>query len=259
MKRIDYTYSDLIYALKQIGISQGDNIFIHSNIGFFGRMDGATSLETLCSNYFSAFKEILTMEGTLIVPTFSYSFCHGEVFNPTKTKSDCGILTTYLLHRCDCIRSLDPNFSIVSWGKNADFFTTNPSHESFGKDSFWERLLFTGGKIVCMNMDCGSTFVHYVERCVSVPYRYNKAFNGIIEFDDGTSNRDYAVHYVHDGGADEPYFGRLDMKCREAGISKTTNLGKGTMLSIDVKDYFDLIISTLKVEPRFLTVGGDHE
>ena len=257
MGRFDYTYEDLVNAIKRIGITKGDNIFIHSNIGFFGRMENATSVDTLCGSYITALKETLTEEGTFVLPTFSYSFCHGEVFNPVKTKSDCGILTMYSLHQRDIIRSLDPNFSVVSWGKHAVFYTKNPAHESFGKDSFWERLLSTGGKIVCMNFDCGSTFVHYVERCASVSYRYNKAFNGKFEFDDGTSFRDYAVHYVHDGGTDEPYFGRLDKKCRQAGICKITNLGKGTMLSMDIKEYFDLIMQTLQVEPRFLTVGGD--
>ena len=178
MHKVDYTESDLKKAAADIGLQKGDNIFIHSNIGFFGHMENVTSADDLCEKYILALKAIVGTEGTIVLPTFSYSFCHGEVYNPKTTKSDCGMLTTYSYTKSDFVRSLDPNFSIAAWGKNAKFYTENPVPESFGKNSFWERWLKTGGKLVCMNVDCGSTFIHYAERVFSVPYRYNKSFNG---------------------------------------------------------------------------------
>lgn len=256
MRKADYSESDLKKALADIGIKKGDNIFIHSNIGFFGRMENVVSADDLCEKYIKVLKEVVGEEGTIVFPTFSYSFCHGEVFNPANTKSDCGMLTTYAYTKSDFIRSLDPNFSIAVWGKNAQIYTENPVPESFGKGSFWERWLKTGGKLVCMNFDCGSTFVHYVERMCNVAYRYNKAFNGVIEQINGDCHRGYFVHYVHDGGNDEPCFDALDKKCYEQGIVKTIALGKGNMLAIDISDYYNLIADTLKTEPRFLTVGG---
>ena len=256
MGKIDYNRDSLREALSEIGIKKGDNLFIHSNIGFFGRMQEASSADDLCKEFIEALKNAVSDTGTIVLPTFSYSFCHGEAYNPKETKSDCGILTTYSYEKAGFNRSLDPNFSIAAWGENANFYVDNPTNESFGKGSFWERLLKTGGKLVCMNMDCGSTFVHYAERSFSVSYRYNKAFNGEIIMGDDSIQRDYAVHYVNDGGDDAPFFGRLDKKCREAGLCKTTNLGKGTMLSIDINMYYDLIINELDREPRFLTVGG---
>lgn len=72
----------------------------------------------------------------------------------------------------------------------------------------------------------------------------------------GKLRKDYAVHYVHDGGDDAPCMDRLNEICKENGIVKTACLGKGTLLSIDINEYFDLITKTLKYEPHFLTVGG---
>lgn len=177
MAKINYTQNDLEQALKAIGLKAGDNLFIHSNIGFFGNMENALTAQDLCKNFTSAIRNVISEEGTLVLPTFSYSFCHSEIYNPKTTKSDCGMLTTYTMELSDTYRSLDPNFSITTWGKNAVYYTEKPTHESFGAGSFWERLLSTGGKIVCMNFDCGSTFIHFVERYCSVDYRYNKAFN----------------------------------------------------------------------------------
>ena len=200
MARIDYTSEELLNALKEVGIKEGDNLFVHSNIGFFGRMEGVTSADSLCDSFLSVLRKSVGEEGTVVLPTFSYSFCHGEIYDPKETKSDCGMLTEYSYRKGGFTRSYDPNFSISVWGKNTEYYTNNPASESFGKDSFWDRLLTTGGKLVCMNMDCGSTFVHFVERACSVSYRYNKSFNGIIRMPDGSELRNYAVHYVHDGG-----------------------------------------------------------
>ncbi len=254
--KVDYTKTDLERCLKEIGIAQGDNIFIHSNIGFFGRMDNVKSSDELCEGILSTIKHVLTESGTIVLPAFSYSFCHDEIYNPATTKSNCGMLTEYAIRQKDFVRSLDPNFSIVAWGKYAQRYTENPTHESFGQGSFWERILQSGGKIVCMNLDCGSTFVHYVERVNSVSYRYNKAFNGIIHLDDETEWRDYAVHYVFEGERDYPSFARLDKMCRELGVCKVADLGKGTILSMDIKDYYTLICDELRKNPRFLTAGG---
>ena len=35
---IDYKSKDLNLALRKIGLKKDDNIFCHSNLGFFGRM-----------------------------------------------------------------------------------------------------------------------------------------------------------------------------------------------------------------------------
>lgn len=255
----DYTVDDIVTALREAGVCEGDNIFIHCNIGFFGRLEGATSSDTLCEGFLEGLKRAVGPEGTLVVPTFSYSFCHGEVYNPATTKSGCGLFTEYIYKQDGVIRSLDPNFSVAAIGKYADYFTEKPTNESFCYGSFWTRLMEKKGKIVCMNMDCGSTFVHYIEKQNEVPYRYNKAFNGCIELPDGTVKRDYFVHFVYglESPEDGPYFTRLDEKIRCAGLCRTANLGKGTLLAMDANEYYDFISKTLKSEPRFLTRGGD--
>lgn len=256
MGRADYNVTDLKAAIRDAGIKSGDNVFIHSNIGFYGKMEGVDNAGGLASAFFIVLKDVISSEGTLVLPTFSYSFCHGEVYDPKETKSECGLLPEFARQQENVMRSMDPNFSIAAWGRLADKYTENPTHESFGKGSFWERFLISGGKILCMNMDCGSTFVHYVERCNHVPYRYNKAFNGIYKALDGKEHRDYAVHFVFDGDADAPCFDRLDKKCRELGLCKISKLGRGAMFSMDVKEYYKLICNALKKEPRFLTAGG---
>lgn len=259
MKKSHYQYQDVVEALKNVGLQNGDTVFIHSNIGFYGRMEGADNADALCGGFFQALKEVVGLDGTIVVPTFSYSFCHSEEYHVNTTPSGCGMFSEYVRKQEDVIRSMDANFSVAAWGKLKEYYTRDCAHESFGKGSFFERFHLQHGKILCMNMDCGSTFVHYLEKLRDVPYRYNKAFNGEMWDQEENYARDYFVHYVYalEKPEDGPFFGRLDKKCHEQGVCVTASLGKGTMLLMESDTYANLIFETLKTEPRFLTIGGD--
>lgn len=256
--REDYKYGDITDAFRKIGLSEGDSVFVHSSLGFFGMPSGARNGDDICGLFYNAFKEVLGEEGTLIVPAFSYSFCHGEFYDYRITKSSCGMFSEYVRKLKGVKRSLDPNFSVAVWGRLKDYYTDLPAHESFGKGSFWERLLKEDGKILCMNMDCGSTFVHYAEKCNKVSYRYNKAFNGEYVDYSGNVKRDYFVHFVVDLDRPENDYAPelLDRLCREKKICNATDLGKGAMQIMCCRAYLDLITDTLKDAPRFLTKGG---
>lgn len=252
--RGSYTFDDLISALCGIGLGDGDDVFIHSNLGFFGRPGEVSSPDQMCALFVRAIREVIGSQGTLILPTFTYSFCHGEVYDPWETPTGCGMFPEYLRKQPGTLRSDDPNFSVAAVGKNALLYTQRWSHEAFGEGCFWEKFLEQRGRIACFNFDCGSTFVHYVEHQNQVSYRYNKAFNGVI-CKNGKTMRDYAVHYVYDKDRpqDEPCFTRLDALIRTQPFFKAAALGRGEMLSFPAKDYAEIIAETLKKRPRFLT------
>ena len=256
--RVDYKYEDIINAFHRVGLTEGDSVFVHSNLGFFGMPLGAKSGDDICGLFYNAFKEVLGEGGTLLVPTFSYSFCHGEFYDYRLTKSSCGMFPEYIRKSDGVKRSLDPNFSVAAWGALKDYYTDNPVNESFGKGSFWERLLKKDGKILCMNVDCGSTFFHYAEKYNNVPYRYNKAFNGELRDYLGNRKRDYFVHFVVDLDKPEDAYApqKLDLLCREKKVCNVADLGKGAMQIVRCRVYLDLITETLKSNPRFFTKGG---
>lgn len=254
----DYSAEDIEIALRRVGIKQGEDVFIHSNIGFFGRLENCKEREELCRTFLNSIFNVIGQNGTAVFPAFSYSFCHGEVFEAHKTKTTCGLLSQYVLEQKDAIRSLDPNFSVVAIGGRAEYYTKHPTHESFGKGCFFERFANSNGKIVCMNFDAGSTFIHYVECKNAVDYRYNKAFNGVIKNGE-TEKRDYFVHFVYslDKPEDAPCMPNVDAFCRKEQIFQTEKLGKGTILAMDAGKYCEAIERELKIHPRFMTVGGN--
>ena len=249
----DYSLQDITKALLEIGIGKGDDVFIHSNLGFFGILEGCRSGEQLCESFLTAIQSVLGDEGTIVTPTFSYSYCHNEVFDPYKTKTNCGMLSEYMRKMYPNQRTLDPNFSVCGVGKHMVEYMQCNIHEAFGKDSFWEKFMRHDGKIICMNFDSGSTFVHFIERSNNVSYRYNKAFNGKTVIRDAVK-KDYAVHFVFDGAGDAPSMERVDELCKKHHISKQVNLGKGTILAFSTQEYYDFFTNLLRVRPRVLCV-----
>ena len=81
MKTFDYSYEDIVASLKNVGIKTGDKIFIHSNLGFFGTLKDTNDPIEICTLFKKAIFEVIGKEGTLIVPTFSYSFTKNEIYD----------------------------------------------------------------------------------------------------------------------------------------------------------------------------------
>lgn len=256
MKDYDYSARDIIDALLKTGISEGDNIFIHSNIGFFGRLRDGTNTETYCRIFKESIFEVIGNSGTLIVPTFSYSFCNNQVFDKNKTIGIRSIFSEFIRKDPESLRSDDANFSIAAIGKNAEYFTTNAPEHSFGTDSFWDRFLKFNGKICNFNLDAGSTFIHYVEKSLNVPYRYDKMFKGKSIVNGQEEEKAY-YHFVYDLSKPDnsPDFTKFDKKAKDLGLAKIATLGRGQMICISAIDTFNLIKSELKNDPSFLVKG----
>lgn len=256
MNKYDYSKQDIINSLKKVGINKNDNLFIHSNIGFFGLLESAT----VPADYYKIFKEaifeVIGQDGTIVFPTFSYSFCKKEIFDKSSTKSVCGMLSELARLDKDALRSDDANFSVVAIGKYAKFFTDNSPEYSFGPGSFWDKFLKKEGLFCNLNFDSGSTFIHYVERSLKVDYRFDKAFDGVaIKQTNSNNERFYHFCYDLEKQAHAPEFTKFDKKAKELGLAKSANLGRGQIVSISAKDTFDLIKQELDINPSFLTKG----
>ena len=87
-----------------------------------------------------------------------------------------GILTDWFIENLegDYKRSNDPIFSVICSGGMSEQFSKIETNSSFGEGSFFDKFSKASGKLVNFNKDAGSTFLHYVEKCLNVPYRMDK-------------------------------------------------------------------------------------
>jgi aminoglycoside 3-N-acetyltransferase len=247
----DYSKADLKAALDRLPLERGDVVFCHSNLGFFGRAEGISNASDLCEMFFDAVMERLGPNGTLCVPTFTYSFPNGEVFDWADGPSKMGLFAEWVRkRRC---RSADPCYSVAVIGAKPELVELVAENSFDSRASFFARLWIEEGKILNLNFDAGSTFVHWVERELDVPYRFDKAFRGVMRGlgEDVPVRSTIWVRYLDD--ALEARFEAFDQLARERGMFKTATLGRGEIGVISAHDTYNLIEETLPSRPWFLT------
>jgi aminoglycoside 3-N-acetyltransferase len=253
--KVHYTYEELVNGLRQIGLGAGDIVFTHSNIGILGFSDRGSAQQDIFKTVFDAFQEILQPEGTLIVPSFTYSFGRGDVFDLQNTPSQMGVFAETIRSMPGALRSEDPMFSVVALGAHAEYLTKDVSDICFGDDSFWDRFYKLGGKICNVGVFGGaSTFLHYVEKKLNVPYRYDKLFPGSIRVN-GISRRKDMIFFCQDMSntatrVNIDIFNRIGI---EQGVIKTIKIGRGNLYSITADETYQFIEQTIKDKPYFLT------
>jgi aminoglycoside 3-N-acetyltransferase len=257
-KKHNFSKSDIIKVLKKTEIKDGDIIFVHSNMGFFGRLENAKNSKEYCEIFKDAIFEVIGEKGTLIVPTFSFSYCNNQIFDKKTTKSfECGVFSEFIRGLKNSKRSDDANFSVSAIGDKSDYFTKKVSKYSFGVNSFWDRLWKENGKICRFNLSPDyNTFIHFVERKLNVSYRYDKEFRGISIVNDKKMEKKY-YHFVRDleNSNYESDLLKLEQKCKDLELLKSEVLGKGQIDVIDTKNVYDVINEEIQKEPNFLVKG----
>ncbi|HEB7547832.1 TPA: AAC(3) family N-acetyltransferase, partial [Campylobacter coli] len=88
-----YTQKDLVNTLKNIGIKNGDIICVHTEIFHF--QTPLLSKNEFLNSFLEALFKAIGKEGTLIMPTFTYSFCKNEVYDKLNSKCTVGILNEF--------------------------------------------------------------------------------------------------------------------------------------------------------------------
>lgn len=252
-----YSKADLVATFRALGLQRGQVVFSHSNIGYFGIPAEGNDRATADRVVLEAFQEVLGPKGTLVVPTFTYSFPKGQDFDPVNTPSASGPWTNFIRSQPGAHRSLDPIFSVAAIGARAEELTRDVPQECFGKDSFWDRFLQADGIVCNLNVWVLSTFIHFVERQLNVPYRYDKVFTGFIS-EDGVRQKTGSLFYCQDPtNPDTRVTVKLfDDLALKTGLAKKATVGRGHVTAMSARDMYALIEQTLPTQPYFLIQAG---
>jgi len=171
---------DIEKALAEVGLKKGDTIMVHSDIGSFGKL-ATFDKNFLLQSLVNSLKRIVGKNGTIIMPTFTYSFNKNKPYDIKSTKSTVGTLTEYFRKQKDVSRTAHPTHSAAVWGKHKKYLL-DIGKGTFNKSSIFGKLHKINGKFVSLgvplHMSC--TFIHYIEHMHKVPYRYMKKIKGKI-------------------------------------------------------------------------------
>lgn len=254
----------IIQELKELfnanGVNKGDIICIHSDITSFGiptslkehvRKNG---INFLMDSYIDTFKAVVSESGLILMPSFTYSACHNELYDIGNTKSTVGALTEYFRNKKDVKRSLHPIFSFTAWGNDVDNFLNLESFNCYGKKSFFGKLHDLNITYVLFGVDIqhGATFVYYSEEKAKVYYRYYKEFSGIIKNKNGQFEKSVR-YFVRDLDLKyEDNWYDLENKAIEMGIARIFEYSGGKITLTKSQEIDKLIQKELKKNKNFL-------
>lgn len=247
----DYTKKDLIITLEKLGIKKGDILCVHTELFNFGF--SLLSKKEYLSIYIESFLEVLGESGTLIMPTFTYSFCKNENYDKLNSKCKVGILNDFFRFWGGVLRNNDPIFSFAIKGKEQKEFLKDHS-SCFGENSVYDMLYKMEGKIILLGSEInGYTFTHFIEEKAQVPYRYFKEFNGKIIDELGNTFQKNIKYYVRDLNANS----NLDVYKQIAILKNSNNFkkekfGNSHIVNINSKSYLTNTLKKLLDDPYCL-------
>ena len=252
-----YTRSDFISAVRSVGINSGDLIMIHCGLDRLGTlMEGVKNSDELSSSIMDALIEVVG-DGTIVVPTFTYSFGNNEIFDPKTTPCPLmGQFSEYFWRQKDVYRSCDPFLSVAAKGKLAESITKIYANTSFGKNSFFDRFTRMGGKILCIGVEIRwATILHSYEEEFGVPHRYKKFFVGNIK-DNDVIRKIFWIYNVRPFCSNAyPTFRNMMENCAKAGLIKTAPLGNGFISSIEAQVYREFALKTFSIDSWITAMG----
>ncbi len=234
-------------------------VVLHSDLLKIGLTNKPTERLEICRDYEQALQEALK-ERALLIPTFNYDFCKTGVYDRLHSPSQVGALSDYFRLHYPQLRSFTPIFNFVILHKN-ESLSLKASHNVLGADSLFSTLHKQKGLVLFLGAPFSSnTFIHYVEECNHIGYRYLKKFSGnVVDADKKISiSIDYRVRPQIEPmlGYD---FSKLLQEAKEAKIVKECVVGHGTLLYFQAEMLFDFWSKKMEKDELYLLTADSKK
>lgn len=231
----------LKHQLRELGIFTGMNLIVHSSLKSLGHVEGGADTVV------DALMDVLTPDGTLVMPSFNQSRCYrkGEIFDTASTPTINGAIPESFRLHTGVLRSENPTHAFAAWGSNAERYTAEHRlHSPLGFDSPIYRLMVDGGYCLLIGVDYSkNTFHHCVELCEHVPClkEYGEAYE--MKLSDGTV-RSVTTWSWRNGDCPVNDFGLYGESV--GSIEKTGFIGEAFCRLFRLKDAYPVIAQYMK-------------
>lgn len=244
---------DLLQDLTRLGLQIDDLVVMHSSFKSLGRKDIAPAdvIRTLL--------EAIGPGGTLMVPTFTYSyagFWEVRPFDPGASPGlDNGILTETLRKYANARRSAHPTYSVAAIGRHADTLTQGKETSSaLGFGSSYDAAFQLGARILCLGVgNDRNSMLHYAETVAGLPYLDIpwRAFAGktALVVKAGVQSE---VPLPEEYPACSLGFGVVDAYLDAQGLLQRGRVGNADCMLMNSRDMVAAVVGRLKREPGWM-------
>lgn len=206
--------------VQELPVNQGDELIIASDLTRMAfqtmRREGGFDIR----KFLRSFMEVLTPEGTLLIPAYNHDLKSGDFFDPEKTRPVTGSLALSLLGDDQFKRTRNPLHSFYVWGKYAHSYAGLANKSSFGKDSPFAYFAGHQTKMLCISTHIADalTYTHYLESLHQVPYRKEKTIKIKYRIGEQLDERLFSIYAKKKGWIND--FTLLEKVLLEKGAAK---------------------------------------
>ncbi|BDU74823.1 AAC(3) family N-acetyltransferase [Mesoterricola silvestris] len=245
------TRASLAEGLRRAGAGGHEILYVHTDISF-GQPNPDLGREGLLGALLEVLLDLGA--GTLLFPTFTFSFCNGQDFDVRTSRSHMGALNEYVRRRPGARRSLDPLMSTALLGARP-YLVTDVGRNSVGEGCTFDlmlrerdaQFLFLGVRpSKCF------TFSHFVEERLQVPYRYPRPFTGRITDASGRAYDDTYTLYVRHKDVIPASDGAFEAEAVAGGLMPQVPCGDGFLSTIGARAAFDLYASRIREDINYM-------
>jgi len=243
-------------ALHGIGIGFGDTLFVHNDLLAISKFTSDQS-QLVLSRFTDALQRAVGPTGTLILPTFSYSFLDDpwsgpvEAFDVTNTASRTGALSEFFRRQPGVVRTDHPTHSVAIWGSKLDYYQSI-GDSTFDKDSIFGKLHAKDATLVGLGVTMKFfTFIHYVEKQFGVPYRFDSYLSGVVQNQGRTSQK--RIRFYKQKRHICQQHERFRDYLLSTGKVRTTDLGNGKLFAVSAREFFNEGIDRLEGDIHFFS------
>lgn len=186
--------------LKEAGIQKGDILDVASDLLSVMLRFRERGEKFDADQMLNALQNAVGEEGTILIRTFNWDFCHGVPFNYRTTPSKVGALGNIALKRADFKRTKHALYSWCVWGKEQEHLTSIDPEDSFGDESIFAILEEKNAKLLIIGDTSGlpTTGLHRAEQRAKIPVRFIKRFTGQYIDESGVCSEKTYSMFVRD-------------------------------------------------------------
>jgi aminoglycoside 3-N-acetyltransferase len=223
---VTVTRSDIVAGLRDLGLSSGDIVLVHSSLSSLGSVDGGAQAVV------TAFLDVLGPTGTLLVPT----------------PGPYGAIMEAVKGRADAVHSIHPRASVAAVGGQAEAICREhwKAPTAHGEGTPYTRIADLGGYVCLLGVDQDrNTSLHTVEALLELPY-----LTTTREMTFDTPEGEVRRSWPHFPGPHRDFIG-LDRDLRERGIVRLGRIGGAAARLMRSRELFEHLLEVGRADPAF--------
>lgn len=248
--RDDVGIADLGPFLRDLGVREGDLLFVHSSYDAFWGFRDASPLEVI-----RVLQELVGPSGTLAMPTHASGgsavdyAARGITFDVRRTPSRMGLLTELFRRMPGVVRSVHPTHSVAAWGAKAEAFVAGHHRAGTpcGEGSPYMRLLTENGRILLLGTSyLAMSFYHTVDELLENQLPFTPFLDEVFHLE--SKDREGNVHETRtrlfDPAAAEGrkrFEERLPHVMKESGTWREGRVGTVSAILLDAGDVLEAL------------------